>query len=111
MGESTRLEKILELIYSQVKLSLDEHNDERNPEICEVLTKLDELCFKLLHFDYFKKSEDYITAVTERIKVDDSKLFKKIGSKWEKLYRKDLKLKQKDLKQLFKLLVDCSEEL
>ena len=111
MGESTRLENILNLVYDQIRQSYTEHDNDGNPEMCEVLCECEELCFKLLHFDYFKKSEEYISKEAEKTNVNNSKAFKKISSKWEKIYKNDLKAKQKDLINLFKLIVDYSEEL
>ena len=68
-----------------------------------------ELCNKFLTYNYFERSETYLNKVISRYRKVKGhyKLSRYI---WLLLYKIDLHNKKEDLRRLFKLIVDNSED-
>ncbi len=113
----TGLEKILNLIDYIIGESLNQHKREydADPYDVENLLECRKLCDKLLHYDYFNKSESYLHSAHIEFDGKNSKILMPLSIKkldiWERLYKKDLKNKKKDLRKLFNLIVESSEEI
>ena len=109
MVEMTVLEQIIDYIRRHVVELCD--TEDLTPEVYEDLITCNELCERLLYYDYFKESEEFLSKCATEYSKPIDKLDSKVIKTWEKKQRKDLKEKRKDLKQLFKLIVDNLEEI
>ena len=79
-------------------------------EIDDHLLECKELCDKLLTHDYFAESEEILNSVfSSKSEIEIDKL-EAIRKKWVKMYGDELKVKKKDMKRLFNLIADYSED-
>ena len=103
MENGTFLEKIITNIKLHLVELLEYYDNNNSPEICDDLVRAIELCYKLLDYDYFKETESYLNG----------KNITAIG-KWfcgyNIRYLFNLSKKRRDLRKLFKIIVDNSEE-
>ena len=111
MTEMTGLEQIIDCIGVCVNRVLEQYSEELTPDVYEDLLMCCELCNKIMFYDYFEGSEKYLSKCAELHSKPIDKLDSKIIKKWERKQRKELKEKRRDLKQLFKLIVNNLEEL
>ena len=73
-------------------------------EVCmdENLIKSYELCNRILDYDYFNRSESYLNKLINKGKG--------VNIVWKILYNIDLHIKKNDMRRLFKLIVNNSED-
>lgn len=106
----TALESIIWHIHDSLNKTYNEKiTEEGNALLCEDLLECLDLAYKILTYDYFKKSEAYLDSVS--ISKDNYNAFTKISRKWDRMYKKELKEKKADLKRLFKLILQNAEEI
>ena len=100
--------EISKAIKDEVKIQLCDADTFKDPDIIDNnLVECSELCDKLLTYDYFRDSEEILNKAAEEKTFDN---YEKLRKQWERLYNKELKEKQKDLKRLFDLIVTSSED-
>lgn len=111
MEEMTGLEQIIYCISELVDDALKQCEEELLPESCDDLIECRELCDKLINHDYFEKSEKLLNKSVDKGKLQHYTDFSKVAKKWERLQKKELNERNKDLSRLFNLIVANSEEI
>lgn len=109
----TGIERIISNISKVINWSIEYHdcNYDIDPEDFESLLECRDLCDKILTYNYFDASESYIDYLGKANQLKKFKCFNKVLNKWYLLYKKDLEEKRKDLRRLFKLIVNISEDI
>lgn len=98
---------IKDAIQDEIVQQIQDCEELRNPDLLNKnLIECNDLCHRLLEYDYFKESEELLDDAIKSYEKD----IKKETDKWLKLYNREIKVKKKDLKRLFDLIVEDSED-
>lgn len=94
-------------IKDELKLQFKDAEEFYDPDLIDKdLIECNELCDKLLTYDYFEESESILDQAAEDSTFNN---YEKLRRKWERAYNKELKNKKKDLERLFYLIANSSE--
>ena len=110
MGRETYLESIIEAINDIVTKIINDLPEDEFPELHDDLYESKELCEKLLYYDYFKKSEEYLNKNIDKGGAQSFKKFNRLAYTWDRMQKKEKKEKEKDHEILFKLIIDVDAE-
>jgi len=95
---------ISEAINNEIELELNDAETFNDPDLIdENLVESKILCDKLLNYNYFEESEALLDSMIENKKCDKR-------NRWESIYNRELKEKKRDMRRLFNLIVDYSED-
>ena len=96
------LNDISATLEDELKRQIEDAMSKNDPDlISDKLVECKNICNKLLTHDYFERSEHYL----DRLMAN-----KGITVVWDLLYDFDLNKKQKDLRRLFNLIINYSED-
>lgn len=95
---------ISEAINKEIELELNDAETFNDPDLIdENLLESKALCDRLLNYNYFEESEALLDSMIRDKKCDR-------GNRWEYIYNRELKEKKRDMRKLFSLIVDYSED-
>lgn len=106
----TSLENIVELSKNIAEKYLNTTYCDGSYEEDHIISDMNEcleLCDKLLTYDYFSKSESYLENNNKKVLGGEVKY----TNDWYRIYKKEFKVKKKDLTKMLKLIIRNIEEI
>ena len=102
---------ISEVVKRELRIQLSDCEEFGDPSLLsDDLVECNELCEKILSFNYFSRSEKCLNEGVKALRRNNSLKCSLLKYKWLILYKLDLYNKKKDLRRLFKLIVNSSED-